>query len=195
MDIWPRVLVALTCVVALVASCGGADDESNTPGTDDSVEVSPAESAAAEGTTADSAGTGLPAGFEGLPEGVTYASELIPELADLPLLTPAAFSQGQAFTADEDPRETAVQMVDFLAEPGVVTEFYLAELSGAGYVAESDSFPKTVAELQELADEGIMESRLVFTSPEGIPLQLIIRPIETDGMSVMNVNRFLSGTR
>ncbi len=195
MNNWWRVLVALTCVVALAASCGGADDGPSAPGRDDSVEVSPAESARAEGTSEDSASNGLPAGFEGLPEGVTYASEFIPELADLPLPASAAFSQGQAFTADEDPRETAVQRVYFLAEPSVVTEFYLAELSGSGYMAESDSFPKTVAELQELADEGILESRLVFTSPDGIPLQLTIRPSGIDGVSLMNVNRFISGTR
>jgi len=186
---WRKMVVALTCVVLLAASCGG-DDGAFAPGAGDSV----AAQVQADSAESDSPGNGLPAGFEGLPESV-YVDGFIPELAHLPVAPSAVFAAGQAYTADQDPRETAVQLVYFLGEPSSVIEFYLDELATAGYVAESDSFPQTVSEIQELADQGINEARLIFKGPDGIPLQLTIRPSFTDGVSQMNVNLYRSGSR
>jgi len=153
---WRKLLAALACVVALAASCGG-DDGAVSPGGSDSA----AAQLQADSTEADSPANGVPAGFEGLPENV-YVDGFIPELAHLPVPSPAAFVAGRAFTADEDPRETAVQIVYFLGEPSSVIEFYLSELDDAGYVAESGSFPQTVAEIGELADQGVNQARLAF---------------------------------
>lgn len=132
--------------------------------------------------------------FDGHAEGQQLVGGFIPELADLPVPEVAAFHNGAAYDASQDPRETAVQRVDFLLEPAEVADFYLKELTAQGYVAASGSQAKTEAEVAEFSANGIESFILVFDSPDGIPLQLSISPSNTGGNTSMNVNRFRSGT-
>lgn len=123
------------------------------------------------------------------PDGLPLAEGLIPELASLPLPPgPAVFQIGSAYNADQDPRETAVQMAHFTLTPEELAEFYLLELPAAGYVIVTDQGGITDPSEIEPGRQLIV----IFTDPNGLPGHVTIAP-GAWSPSQMNINLFRSG--
>lgn len=126
-------------------------------------------------------------------EGIELVSELIPELADLPMPDVAAFHYGSAYTARQDPRETAIQRVDFLLEPAEVAMFFVEQLTAQGYTITNGSVDTAEAKIAETTEAGFASFQLSFEGPDGVPLNLSIDPANTGGNTTMNINRYRAG--
>jgi len=174
---------AVVLVAMMLSACGASVDSiSSAVGDGGSVESD-------DGTTNS---VQAPPGFEDLTAG-TLVDGLIPELADLPLPGVAAFSAGAAFTAAQDPRETAGQIIFFLEPRADVAKFYLEELPRQGYTISGQ--PGTVEQVDEMVDAGFENFTLQFDGPDGIPLQLnISETLALEGGTTMNINRFRNPT-
>lgn len=183
-----RLLAGLLSLVLFMSACAGSTALPSTESSQESSQESTAEVDSASST--DDGITRFPGH-----EGQVLVSGLIPELADLPVPDVAAFHTGGAFDANQDPRETATQRVDFLLEPAEVAAFYFDALAAQGYTAVANNQPGSVEQLAELVEAGAESFTLDFDGPDGIPLRLIIDPGNTGGNTTMNINRFRSGTR
>lgn len=169
------------CCLAF-AACGGDDDTGQS--TDAATAEQEPESAddAANGAGDDAGSSDVPPGFD-IPEGLPIDDGLIPELADIPIPDgPAVYSDGVAYGADVDPRETAVQSVYFTISSGEVADFYRTALPAAGFVVVSDTGAESV-------EQAIIE----FTDPAGLPGHISVNP-GNFSESTININLFRSGT-
>ena len=192
-----RCLAVLACAAITTGACGGGDEPAD---------ADPADVGIAADADDATGPAGAPPGFEGLADGLELVDGLIPELADLPVPDDVAFMAGQAYTAEQDPRETAVQRVFFLLEPREVAEFYLTELTDDGYTVSASAvrtidptMDEALAQVRERWDE--VEAmgqgfsvQLQLDGPDGIPLNLNIGPSGVGVPTSVNVNRFMSGT-
>ena len=182
-----RLLAGLLSLALFMSACGGS--------------IGSEVSAASADSSQESTGEGDPAAasdditrFEGH-EGQILVSAFIPELADLPVPDMVAFHAGVAYDAGQDPRETAIQRVDFLLEPAEVAAFYFEQLAAQGYSVANGSNPDSAAGIAEYTENSVESFRLSFDGPDGVPINLSIDPANTGGNTTMNINRFRSGTR
>ena len=177
------------CCLALTA-CGGGDDADESGSDSPAAQDADSRDDAANDSGGDAGSSDVPAGFD-IPEGLPVSDGLIPELVVIPLPGgPAVFSVGDAYDANVDPRETAVQAVHFTISQQEVADFYRTELPAAGFVIVADSAdqmdPANTVEGQQIVIE--------FTDPSGLPGHISINPGAFSEASI-NINLFRSGTR
>jgi len=121
-------------------------------------------------------------GFK-VPDGVRLADGLIPELSRIPLpSSPAVFEMGTAYTASQDPRETAVQSVHFTVSPRELLGNYLSSLPAAGFTI------RTSVDAFDEASQAYIE----FIDPDGLPGRIFFRP-GAWSESQMRINLYQSG--
>ena len=179
-----RTIVALFLVAVILSACG-ASTGSTAVSSDTSTTASTEDVGESNGESSGS--VQAPPGFEDLNAG-QLADGLIPELADIPLPSVAAFGPGAAFSADQDPRETALQMAFFLEAPADIAKFYIEELPRQGYTISGQ--PGTVEQVDEMVAAGSASFALQFDGPDGVPLQLNISTTLNGVETTMNINRF-----
>jgi len=194
-----RVLVVVVGLIVFSASCGGGDSGSGVfdAGSDAPTAEPTDESGGNDADPERSAAT--PAGFDfpqGAPEEAGGVDGLIPELSAIPLPdTPVVFSRGFAYTADQDPRQTAGQRLHFTSEAEAIAVFYLRELPVAGFVLVA-GIGEGITDPADVAGELRKRERvtILFNDPAGIPGRLIIQPSPWSA-SLMVIALSRSGTR
>jgi hypothetical protein len=160
-------------VLAVIASaCGGGGDEA-----DDVAATANGNADDVENTT-------------DVGEGTSF--QLHPSISNLPL--PAGYEipfAADAYTADQNPRETVVQLVVLTQPSEEVAAFLLAELPAAGFTLVDR------AGLGGLMDEsGIVPgagAMVFFENPDGVPGQITINPRPDSGGTSLNINFFRAG--
>lgn len=182
-----RWALALAVLSLAVAACGGGSAEN------DFANLAAEATASTDGSNPDSSGTSDEISVDGidLPDGLPTADGLIPELEGLPVPAGAVFGVGDAFDADVDPRETAVQQVYFAIPVEEVVAFYLDELPAAGYEIVSGTGGAISEKSEIVADQPAL---VMFTRPDGLPGQLLIGPSNV-AVSQLNINVYRSGVR
>lgn len=163
-------LGVVIAVAILSGACGGDDGPANVAVTSPEV-------------VDDGGSDDLDSGDEG-----ASSFELHPSISNLPL--PAGYQvlfPADEYSADQDERETVVQLVQLTQPHDEVARFLLAELPAAGF---------TIVEgFGGLIDEsGIMPgvaAMLFFENPEGLPGQITINPLP-DG-TTLNINFYRAG--
>jgi hypothetical protein len=183
-----RALVAIALTLAL-AACGGDDDSTDAPSAiDDASDVASGDADESGGEASDS--NAAPTGFD-LPDDLPLADGLIPELATIPVPEGVAFGVGSAYTADQDPRETAIQQVFFTIPADEVAAYYLDELPAEGFTLESGG--GSISDQSEIvvADQQYM---IRFTTPDGLPGQVFVQAGLLSPAQI-NINVYRSGTR
>jgi hypothetical protein len=148
-----RATMTALLVAGSLAGCSGVTD----PGV-----ATSGEPEAGGGGTSDQAGPGGqgPGGMDQL--GLTLVDGLIPELSAVPVPDGAGFVTGTAYTAAQDPRQTAVQDVYVAGSVADAAAFYQAALPGAGF--------------QVTDTEQGQQSIISFVDPDGYEGELIISP-------------------
>lgn len=175
-----RIGTALLIGALALAACGGGDSDDGG--------ASAVELATEDAATGDAAPA--PDGLD-IPEGMPLADGLIPELAAIPLPDgDLAFGVGDAYGEDVDPRQTAVQQVFFTVPSDEVARFYIDALPAAGLTLDEGNGSVT----DPAAVQPDVPTRILFTTQDGIPGQLMIGPSAV-AASQMNINLYRSGTR
>ena len=124
------------------------------------------------------------------PADTPLADGLIDDLAAIPVPDEVGFGDGVTYDEDEDPGQTAAQMLYFAITASELALFYLDALPAAGFTLEPGGGAITRPE------EIVAEQRILirFTTPDGLPGQLAISP----GLlspSEMNINVYRGGVR
>jgi hypothetical protein len=118
--------IALAILCLITAGCGGGV----ATGTDQSAAVQQGATGANPGVGQRGTGQG-PAGMDGV--GLPVVEELMPELAAVPTPEGAGFVTGTAYTADQDPRQTAIQDAYTDLTVSDATAFYQDALPAAAF--------------------------------------------------------------
>jgi hypothetical protein len=163
------IAVALTVIAS---ACGDGGDE-------------PADVAATANTTADDVETTAD-------DSGSTSFQLHPSISNLPL--PAGYEipfAADAYTADQDPRETVVQLVVLSQPSDEVAAFLLAELPAAGFTLVDRGAGALVDESDIVPGAGAM---VFFENPEGLPGQITINPQpDPPGGTSLNINLYRAG--
>ncbi len=172
--------VVMAVALTLMASaCSGGGDESQ--------DVAATANAPADNveTTADDGGTTADDG------GVT-SFQLHPSISNLPL--PAGYEipfAADAFTADQDERETVVQVVVLSQPSDEVAAFLVAELPAAGFTLVDQGPGALLDESDIVPGVGAL---VFFENPDGVPGQITINPQpDPPGGTSLNVNFYRAG--
>jgi hypothetical protein len=165
--------VMIAVVLALISTaCGGGGNEA-----DDEAVTANGNADDVENTTDDGEGTSL---------------ELHPSISNLPL--PAGYEipfAADAYTADQDERETVVQLVVLSQPSDEVAAFLLAELPAAGFTLLDRSVDALVDESDIVPGVGAM---VFFENPDGVPGQITINPQpDPPGGTSLNINFYRAG--
>ena len=124
------------------------------------------------------------------PDGTPLADGLIDDLAGIPVPDEVGFGDGVTYDDDEDPRQTAAQLLYFAIPASELAEFYLDALPAAGFTLEPGA--GAITRPAEIVSNRRILIR--FTTPDGLPGQLAISP-GVLSPSEMNINVYRSGVR
>ena len=172
--------VVMAVALTLMASaCSGGGDESP-------------DVAATANALADNVETTADDGGATADDGGATSFQLHPSISNLPL--PAGYEipfAADAFTADQNERETVVQVVLLSQSSDEVAAFLLAELPAAGFTLVDR------AGLGGLMDESDIVPGLggmvFFENPDGVPGQITINPRPDSGGTSLNINFYRAG--
>jgi hypothetical protein len=163
------IAVALTVIAS---ACGDGGDE-------------PADVAATANTTADDVETTAD-------DSGSTSFQLHPSISNLPL--PAGYEipfAADAYTADQDERETVVQLVVLPQPSKEVAAFLLAELPAAGFTLVDSGSGALVDESDIVPGVGAM---VFFENPDGVPGQITINPQpDSPGGTSLSINFHRAG--
>lgn len=165
--------VAVVLALAVIASaCGGGGDEA-----DDVAATANGEADAVEDATGD---------------GEETSFQLHPSISNLPL--PEGYEipfAADAYTADQDERETVVQVVLLSQSSDEVAAFLVAELPAAGFTLVDKGVDALVDESDIVPGVGGM---VFFENPDGVPGQITLNPQpDPPGGTNLNINFYRAG--
>jgi hypothetical protein len=165
--------VAGVLALAVVASaCGGGGDEA-----DDAAATANGDADVVEDATGD---------------GEETSFQLHPSISDLPL--PEGYEipfAADAYTADQDERETVVQVVLLSQSSDKVAAFLVAELPAAGFTLVDKGVDALVDESDIVPGVGGM---VFFENPDGVPGQITLNPQpDPPGGTNLNINFYRAG--
>jgi hypothetical protein len=160
--------VALTVIAS---ACGGGDES--------------ADVAATANATADDVETTTD-------DGGATSFQLHPSISNLPL--PAGYEipfAADEFTADQNERETVVQVIVLTQPSDEVAAFLLAELPAAGFTLVDQGPGALVNESDIVPGVGAL---VYFENPDGVPGQITINPQpDPPGGTSLNINLYRAG--
>jgi hypothetical protein len=157
---WRGVGTAVVMLSLLIAGCGGSFGPGATRSAAGQQDARSASQPASQGANGTGTGQG-PLGMDEL--GRPIADGLMPELAAVPVPDGAGFLGGTAYTAAQDPRQTAVQDVYVEASVADATAFYAQALPGAGFKVTG-------------TEVGTTETAISFVDPDGYEGEILIKP-------------------